>query len=370
MKVPFADLVSMHADLRGAFEEAIGEVFDTGAFILGPAVEQFEEAFAKASGRKYCVGVNSGTSALHLALLVAGVGPGDEVITTPHTWISTSWAVSYCGATPVFADVDPDTGNLDPTQVAAAITSKTKALLPVDLYGNPADLVAFEDLAKRHGLALVDDACQAHGALLGSRLVGSFGTSACFSFYPGKNLGAAGEGGAIVTDDLDAANRMRRLRNHAQAGAHEHLEIGYNYRMEGLQGAVLGAKLPSLDGWNNQRREAAARYAELLSGLAGVTQPFVTPGADPNWHLYVVRVAERSTVASRMQANGIDVRFHYPTPVHLQPAYGWLGHKLGDFPVAERFAAECLSLPMFPGITEAQQEHVVEELVDAVEATL
>ena len=368
-EVPFADLVSMHADLRDSFDEAIAGVFDTGAFILGPAVEQFEQAFAKATGRSHCVGVNSGTSALHLALLVAGVGPGDEVVTTPHTWISTSWAVSYCGATPVFVDVDPATGNLDPRLVEPAITGRTKALLPVDLYGNPADLPAFESLATRHGIALVDDACQAHGARLGGRPVGSFGTSACFSFYPGKNLGAAGEGGAIVTDDADAAERMRRLRNHAQAGPHEHLEIGYNYRMEGLQGAVLGAKLAFLEGWNDQRREAAARYATMLEGVAGVVRPTVTPGADPNWHLYVVRVGEREEVASRMQAIGIDVRFHYPTPVHLQPAYAFLGHKPGAFPVAERFAAECLSLPMFPGITAAQQERVVDALIAAVEVT-
>lgn len=367
MEVPFADLVSMHADLRGAFDEAIAGVFDTGAFILGPTVERFEDSFAAAIGRSHCVGVNSGTSALHLALLAAGVGPGDEVVTTPHTWISTSWAVSYCGATPVFADVDPATGNLDPMAAAAAITPRTKALLPVDLYGNPADLPAFERLAMHHGIALVDDACQAHGARLEGRPVGSFGTSACFSFYPGKNLGAAGEAGAVVTDDAEAAERMRRLRNHAQASAHEHVEIGYNYRMEGMQGAILGAKLASLEGWNDLRREAAARYADLLEGVVGVRAPSVTPGADPNWHLHVVRVANRGEVAKRMHARGIDVRFHYPTPVHLQPAYAFLGHRKGEFPVAESFAAECLSLPMFPGISPAQQERVVEELVAAVE---
>lgn len=369
MKVPFADLVSMHKDLQAGFDEAIEEVFNAGSFILGPAVEQFEESFAKASGREHCVGVNSGTSALHLALLAAGVGPGDEVITTPHTWISTSWAVSYCGATPVFADVDPKTGNLDPAATAAAITQKTKALLPVDLYGNPADLVVFESLAEQNGIALVDDACQAHGSRLGDRLVGSFGTSACFSFYPGKNLGAAGEGGAIVTDDADMAARMRRLRNHAQAGAHEHVEIGYNYRMEGLQGAVLGVKLPYLDGWNNQRRQAAAVYNQMLESIEGAMAPIITPGADPNWHLYVVRVANRESVATRMQENGIDVRFHYPTPVHLQPAYSFLGHTRGSFPEAERYAGECLSLPMYPGITPAQQERVIEELALAVEVS-
>lgn len=366
IEIPFADLVSMHAELRGTFEEAMGEVFDTGAFILGPSVERFEQAFAKAVGRKHCIGVNSGTSALHLALLVSGVGPGDEVVTTPHTWISTSWAISYCGATPVFADVDPETGNLDPELAAAAVTPKTKAVLPVDLYGNPADLPTFEKFASAHGVTLVDDACQAHGSRLNGREVGSFGSSACFSFYPGKNLGAVGEAGAIVTDDEDVAARMRRLRNHGQAGAHEHLEIGFNYRMEGLQGAILGAKLPLLERWNNQRREAAARYTALLDGMAGVVAPSVTPGGDPNWHLYVVRVRDRDEVARRMHSKGIDVRFHYPTPVHLQPAYSFLGHKPGSFPIAESFAAECLSLPMFPGITESQQQRVAEELEVAV----
>lgn len=365
--VPFVDLVAMHEGLREGFEQAIAEVLDTGSFILGPAVERFEQAFAKLVGRRHCVGVNSGTSALHLALLSAGVGPGDEIITTPHTWISTSWAISYCGATPVFVDVDPSTGNLDPSLVDSAVTSRTRALLPVDLYGNPADLVALEQIAVRHDLKLIDDACQAHGARLVERPVGSFGTSACFSFYPGKNLGALGEAGAVVTDDEESAERMRRLRNHAQGEAHHHLEIGFNYRMEGMQGAVLGVKLDSLEGWNNQRRQAAARYNEMLDATNGVVLPAVTPGADPNWHLYVVRVDEREAVSKRMQSNGIDVRFHYPTPVHLQPAYEFLGYTRGSLPVAESFAGECLSLPMFPGITSSQQERVVEELVAAVE---
>lgn len=368
MSVPFLDLRQVHAPIADEMLAAIGEVVESGAFVLGPAVERFEQAFAAAVGRRHCIGVNSGTSALHLALLAAGVRPGDEVVTTPHTFIATSWAISYCGARPVFADVDPATGNLDPDAAAAAITSRTTAVLPVDLYGNPADLPAFERLASQHGIALVDDACQAHGARLGGRPVGSFGSSACFSFYPGKNLGAAGEGGAIVTDDDDAAERMRRLRHHAQAEAHRHVELGFNYRMEGVQGAVLATKLPHLDGWNDQRRAAAARYDELLASVPGVVGPTVTPGAEPNWHLYVVRVQDRDAVESSMQAKGVDVRFHYPTPVHLQPAYADLGHRPGDLPVAEAFAAQCLSLPMFPGITPSQQEVVVDALRSAVEA--
>jgi dTDP-4-amino-4,6-dideoxygalactose transaminase len=361
VNVPFVDLSTVHRPLEAELLDSIGGILSTGAFILGPAVERFEEAFAAATGRRHCVAVNSGTSALHLALLAAGVGPGDEVVTTPHTWISTSWAISYCGATPVFAEIDPATGNLDPAAAEAAITDRTAALLPVDLYGNPADLPGFEAVAARHGIALVDDACQAHGARLDGRPVGSFGQFACFSFYPGKNLGAAGEGGAIVTDDDAAATRMRNLRNHAQVEAHVHDEIGFNYRMEGMQGAVLAAKLPHLDGWNDARRAAAANYLDRLDGVA-VEAPASTPGADPNWHLFVVRHEERDRVAKEMQAQGIDVRFHYPTPVHLQPAYASLGHRPGAFPLAEAFAASCLSLPMFPGITADQQDAVIAAL--------
>jgi dTDP-4-amino-4,6-dideoxygalactose transaminase len=366
VKVPFLDLSLLHAELQEALLGAVTEVIQTGAFVLGPAVERFEGAFAEAVGREHCVAVNSGTSALHLALLGAGVGPGDEVVTTPHSWISTTWAISYCGATPVFADVDPATGNLDPSAAAAAVTDRTAAILPVDLYGNPCDLPAFEALARRHGIALVDDACQAHGATLDGRPVGSFGSSACFSFYPGKNLGAVGEGGAVVTDDASLAARLRALRNHAQAPAHHHGEIGFNYRMEGVQGAALAVKLPHLDAWNDQRRVAAARYAELLAGVAGVTAPFANPAGNPNWHLYVVRTPGRDGVLAAMHRSGVDARVHYPTPIHLQPAYAHLGLGPGSFPVAEGFMAECLSLPMFPGITEEQQGVTVAALADAV----
>jgi dTDP-4-amino-4,6-dideoxygalactose transaminase len=368
VKVPFFDLKAQLASIRPELDAVTHGIFDEGAFVLGEAVRRFEVAFADYTGREHCVGTNSGTSALHLALLAAGVGPGDEVVTTPHTWVSTSWAISYCGATPVFADVDPRTGNLDPARAERALGRKTKALLPVDLYGNPADLEAFEDIAMRHGIPLIEDAAQAHGARLRGRPAGSFGLLSCFSFYPGKNLGAAGEGGSVVTDDAALAERMRRLRDHSQEGRHHHVEIGFNYRMEGLQGAVLQVKLRHVGAWNDARRAAAASYAELICELDGVRLPVPTEGADPVWHLYVIRVANRAAVAGRLAERGVGCAVHYPTPVHRQPAYAGLGHAPGSFPHAEFFAAECLSLPMFPEITPEQQSHVATALHEAAKA--
>lgn len=366
MNVPFVDLRAQLASVRAEIDASISQVLDDQAFILGDAVTRFEDAFASYTRRRYCIGLNSGTSALHLALLVAGVGAGDEVVTTPLTWISTAWAISYCGARPVCADVDPHTGNLDPAAAERAITAKTKALLPVDLYGNPSDLVALEDVARRHGIPLVEDAAQAHGARLLGRPAGSWGLFSCFSFYPSKNLAAAGEAGAVVTDDAGLAERLRQLRDHAQAKRHHHVEIGFNYRLDGLQGAVLGVKLRHLDRWNAARCAAATRYHELLTDIPGVIRPHPTPGAKPVWHLYVVRVPHRDRVAKLLAERGVGVGIHYPTPVHLQPAYASLGYRRGDLPVAERFAAQCLSLPMFAEITAAQQAYVAEALRDAV----
>jgi dTDP-4-amino-4,6-dideoxygalactose transaminase len=367
VRVPFVDLTGLHAPIDTELDDALAEVRSTGSYILGPAVERFEAALADYVGRRHCVAVNSGTSALHLALLVAGVTAGDEVVTTPLTWISTSWAISYCGAQPVFADVDPATGNLDPAEVEQAITPRTRAILPVDLYGNPVELRSFEELTARHGIALVDDACQAHGARLDDRMVGSFGDLACLSFYPGKNLGAAGEGGAVVTDDDEHAARLRRLRNHGQSERHRHVEVGFNYRMEGMQGAVLSVKLRHLDKWNEQRAAAARRYHELLVDAPCVRLPAVTVGGVPNWHLYVVRVANRDHVARALESAGIEVGVHYPVPVHLQEAYAQLGHREGDFPHAESIARECLSLPLYPGITPEQQAFVADSLRAATE---
>jgi len=367
LRVPFLDLAAQYAPIRSEVESAINAVLDTGAFALGPTVDQFEAEFAEYVGAKHCVGLNSGTSALHLALLAAGVGPGDEVITTPHTWISTSWGISYAGATPVYVDVDRATGNLNPSNVEAAITSRTKVILPVDIYGSPADHAAFEEIARRHDLRLIDDAAQAHGASLNGRPIGSFGFATCWSFYPGKNLGAAGEGGAVVTDDPEVAARIRSLRDHAQVGRHNHVEVGFNARMDGLQGAVLSVKLKYLDDWNDSRRKAAARYEQLFANVDGVVIPSSIPGAEPSWHLFVIRVQERDALAEAFADAGIGSGVHYPTPVHLQPAYAHLGYRPGSFPVAEAFAAKCISLPMFPEITPEQQQHVADVTVHWME---
>jgi dTDP-4-amino-4,6-dideoxygalactose transaminase len=366
MKVPFLDLEAQLTPIRAELRQAIDWVLDHTSFVLGPAVAAFEEQFAVATGRRHCIGVNSGTSALHLALLAAGVGPGDEVVTTPLTWISTSWAISYVGARPVYADVDLATGNLDPEAAEQAIGPRTKALLPVDLYGQPADLTRFETLANRYGIALIEDAAQSHLAALHGRPAGSFGDQACFSFYPSKNLGAVGEAGAVVTDDDDLATRIRRLRDHAQDGRHHHSEVGYNYRMEGLQGAVLGVKLRHLQKWTDGRRAVAARYQDLLSNVDGVKVPSVADGADPAWHLYVVRSETRDVLATELASDGIGSGVHYPTPVHLQPAYAHLGHRPGAFPNAERFAATCLSLPIYAELSPSAQEYVVDRVRAAV----
>ncbi len=366
MNVPYLDLPAQHESIRDELEAAIRPVFERAHFILGPAVEEFEAAFATYVGRRHCVGVNSGTSALHLALLAAGLREGDEVVTSPFTFIATAWAISYCGATPRFADIDPETGCLDPAATERAVTAKTRVVMPVDLYGNPADLDAFTDLAARRNLVFIDDACQAHGSTFQGRPVGSYGAAACFSFYPGKNLGAAGEAGALVTDDADWAAHAQRLRNHGQRGRYEHGEVGFNYRMDGIQAAVLSVKLRHLDEWNLKRRQAASRYADLLADVPGLRLPALTDSSQTNWHVYAVRVPGRDRVAATLRARGIETGIHYPIPVHLQPAYRSLGYEPGAFPRAEAFAAECLSLPIFPGITVGQQEQVAEALHAAV----
>ena len=291
MNVPFLDLKEQNRRIWPELQQALDGVVSQAQFILGPAVDRFESAFAAYLGARFCVGLNNGTSALHMALRACDVGPGDEVITTPHTWISTTWAISYVGAKPVFVDIDPLTYNLNPALVEKAVTPRTKALLPVHLYGQSCDLDPLCRIAGKHGLALIEDAAQAHGTAYRGRRVGTLGRIGCFSFYPGKNLGAFGEGGAVVTDDEQAAQRIRRLRDHAQQGRHHHVELGYNTRMEGIQGAVLEVKLRHLDAWNAARRRSAARYCQLLAGTPGLQLPAVP--ADPEshiWHLFVVLV--------------------------------------------------------------------------------
>ena len=363
-RVPFLDIKAQNLSIAAELQRAMGEVIAQAQFILGPAVERFEKAFASYLGVRHCVGVDNGTSALHLALLAGGIGPGDEVITTPHTWISTSWAISYAGAKPVYVDIDPQTYNLNADLVAAAITPRTRAILPVHLYGQTCELAKLREIAGSRNLLLIEDAAQAHGALVEGRKAGSLGTAGCFSFYPGKNLGAFGEAGAVVTDDEALAERVRRLRDHAQAGRHNHIEIGYNCRMEGLQGAVLDVKLRHLDGWNAARRRHATRYTELLADVSDLTLPVATEPQRHVWHLYVVLLekADRQKVQQSLAHRGIATAVHYPMLVPFQPAYGSLGYRKGDFPVAERVAACCLSLPMFAELTDEQIEYVAMSL--------
>jgi dTDP-4-amino-4,6-dideoxygalactose transaminase len=368
LNVPFLDIRQQNQSIWPELQEALDEVTSKAQFILGPAVQRFETAFAAYLGRRSCVGLNSGTSALHMALQACDVGPGDEVITTPHTWISTSWAISYVGATPVFVDIDPITYNVDPKLVEKAITPRTRALLPVHLYGQACDLDALGRIADEHGLVLIEDAAQAHGARWDGRRVGSFGRVACFSFYPGKNLGAFGEGGAVVTDDEELAGRIRCLRDHAQDGRHHHVELGHNTRMEGIQGAVLDVKLRHLDAWNAARSQHAERYRELLADVPGIEPPMAPEPGSHVWHLFVVLVegVDRDRLRAELWQRGVASGVHYPTPVPLQPAYGHLGHRPGDFPVAEDVMRRCLSLPMFPEMTEEQITGTVAALAESM----
>lgn len=365
IRVPFMDLKAQAAFVREEALAAFASIFDSAGYILGPHVTAFEEAFAAYCGVRHCVAVNTGTSALHLALLGAGVGRGDEVITVPLTFVATTWAISYAGATPVFVDVDETTGLMDVSQVEAAVTRHTKAILPVHLYGQPCDLAPLMELADKHGLKLIEDAAQAHGAAYRGQPVGGFGQSGCFSFYPGKNLGAAGEGGAVVTNDDALAAHYRRLRDHAQPQRYHHTELGFNYRMDALQGALLGIKLRHLAAWTDRRRELAARYLELLADLP-IDLPVVAPGRDPVWHLFVIRHPDRDGLRAALDKAGVQTGLHYPVPVHLQPAYEFLCHRRGAFPAAERFARECLSLPLYPEMTHHHQDAVVEALSQAL----
>jgi dTDP-4-amino-4,6-dideoxygalactose transaminase len=369
MNVPFLDAVGQDIALRGQILERFSDICVSGRFALGPAVEEFERAFAAYCEAAECVCVNSGTSALHLALRCLDVGPGDEVITTPLTFVATAWAITYVGAKPVFVDVDPRTRTLDPALLDAAITSRTRAILPVHLYGQPADLDPILAIAHCHRIPVVEDACQAHGAHYGRQRVGALGAAGCFSFYPGKNLGAYGEGGALVTNDRDLAAQARVLRDHGQRQRYHHETVGYNYRMDALQGAVLSVKLPHLDGWNRSRRGHAAHYRELLSGTNRLVLPELAGDREHVFHLFVVEVDQRDQIARELNQAGIQTGLHYPVPVHLQPAYQNLRLSRGSFPQAERIARRCLSLPLFPHLTDQQVRYVCDCLLAALDST-
>ena len=307
--------------------------------------------------------MNSGTSALHIAMLLLNVGRDDEVITTPYTFAATSWCISYVGARPVYVDIDDATFNLDPKLVEKAITPRTKAILPVHLYGHPYDIDALHAVAAKHNLPVVEDAAQAHGATWRAKVIGTFGAVSCFSFYPAKNLGAFGEGGALVTNDDALAARARALREHGSSVRYHHDEVGFNYRMEGLQGAVLGVELKHLPAWTEARRRLARRYDELLAATP-LRLPRETDGAESAWHLYVVRHPRRDELKQHLDAHGVGNAIHYPLPLHLQKCYASLGHKPGDFPVAERACQEVLALPFFPAMTEAQQQRAAAVITD------
>ncbi len=355
--IPFVDLRRQYLDLKADIDAAVMRVLDTGQFVLGPEVEAFEKEFATLCMADAGIAMNSGTSALHLALLAAGVGPGDEVITVPFTFVATTAAICYTGATPVFVDVNPETFTMDVTQIEKAITKKTKAILPVHLYGQPADMDPIMSIAQRYGLVVIEDACQAHGAQYKGRAVGAIGDAGCFSFYPGKNLGAYGEGGIVVTNRADFEKSMRMLRDWGAEKKYHHVLKGYNYRMEGMQGAILRVKLRHLADWTRARRDHAAVYGKLLVN-SGVQTPIEAPYAKHVYHVYAVRTTDRISLQRSLQANGVSTGIHYPIPVHLQPAYADLGHGVGSFPESERAANEVLSLPMFPELSQTQIEQV------------
>lgn len=361
--IPFLDLVTQHAELEPQLMRAVHRVISSAQFTLGPETAAFEQALAEFCGCEHAVAVNTGTSALHLALLAAGVGPGDEVITVPATFVATVAAIQYAGATPRLVDIDPVTWTMDPDKLEAAITSRTRAIIPVHLHGRLADMDAILAVARAHDLVVIEDAAQAIGARCAGGRAGALGDLGCLSFYPGKNLGACGEGGAVTTDRADLALRLRRLRDWGQSRKYLHAEKGFNYRMDELQAAMLSVKLPHLERWNQARRAAACQYDRLLA-QAGVATPAPAHGDGHVYHVYAVRLEDRDAVRANLSPE-VGVNIHYPVPVHLQPAYADLGYARGDFPVAERLADETLSLPMFPGITEAQIDAVCGHLAEA-----
>lgn len=362
--IPFVDLKAQYHSMKAEIDAAVLGVLESTQFVLGNEVAAFEEEFARYCGAQHGIAVNSGTSALHLSLLAAGIGPGDEVITTPFTFVATAAAIRYTGARPVYVDIDAGSFNIDPTRIEAAITERTRAILPVHLYGQPADMDAIREIAIRRNLITIEDACQAHGAEYRGRRVGGIGDLGCFSFYPGKNLGAYGEGGMVVTNDDNYARQIRMQRDWGQESRYHHVLPGYNYRMEGMQGAILRVKLRHLDAWTDARRDHARRYAALLAG-ARVQAPQELPYARHVYHVYAIRSAERDALQAALQTGGIQTGIHYPIPVHLQPAYADPQFQAGDFPHAEQAAREVLSLPMFAELTDEQIRIVADAVNEA-----
>ena len=363
MKVPFMDLAAHQAPFRSAYLRAVEQVIDSGAYAGGPFVERFEQEFAAYCGTRTAVGVGSGTEALWLTMLAMGIGPGDEVITVPMTFVATVEAIRFTGARPVFVDIDPMTYTMDPAAVERAVTVRTKAIMPVHLFGQPAAMRPLVEIARRHRLRVIEDAAQAHGAEYAGEKAGSLGDAGCFSFYPGKNLGAFGEAGAVTTDDERLAQRLRALRDHGQSKKYQHEVLGWNARMDGIQAAVLSAKLPHLDAWNHARRGNSLHYRRALSGIREITLPAEALATGHAWHIHAVRARGRQGLLKWFQQEGIGYGLHYPVPVHLQPACRDLGYQTGDFPVSEQCADEFVSLPIGPELNQASLDQVISALV-------
>ncbi len=361
MNVPFLDLKAQYVQIKDEVHAALNHVMETSAFVLGKAVEDFEKAFAAHHGAKHCVATSCGTSALHVALLAMGIGPKDDVIVPVNTFIATAEAVSHCGARPVFVDMHDEDYCIDPEKIVRALTPQTKAIIPVHLFGQPAEMDRISAIATEHGLKVLEDCAQAHDAEYKGRKVGTFGVAGAFSFYPGKNLGAYGEGGAVLTNDEELATKVRLLRDHGSAKKYFHDMVGYNYRMHGFQGAVLGVKLKYLVAWTDARRRIAKRYEQLLADR-GVLVKQAKPHVRHVYHLFVIRVKNRDKVAAILKDQGVTTGIHYPIPLHLTGAYAPLGYRKGDFPVAEAAAAEVLSLPMYAELTNDMIEYVVARL--------
>ena len=360
--IPLVDLRAQHREIIDELTAEVRLVIENAQFILGPKVAALERDFAEYCGVAHAVAVNSGTSAIHLALLAAGVGRGDEVITVPHTFVATVAAIRYTGATPVFVDVRPDTLTMDPAQLRDAITPRAKAIIPIHLYGHPADMDPILAIAREHTLTVIEDSAQAHGAAYHGARTGSLGHLGCFSFYPSKNLGACGEGGIITTNNDDSAKQLRMFRDWGAETKNVHVLRGYNYRLEGIQGAILTVKLRRLEAWNDRRRQIAEMYRVGLAGT-GITLPIELPAHRHVYHLYVVRTKNRRQLQDRLKTAGIETGIHYPTPVHLQPAHSDLKYRAGAFPISENAAETILSLPMFPELRDEQVQAVIDAVV-------
>ena len=371
MKIPFLDLKAQYSSIKNEINPAIQNILDNTSFILGKAVSDFEINFAKAHNVKYCSAVSSGTDGNHLVLWALGIKPGDEVIIPADTFIATAWGATLCGAVPLFVDCHPQSYNLDPAKLEKAITKKTKAIVAVHLYGQPADMDPINEIAKKHNLIVVEDCAQSHLAEYKNKKTGGLASAASFSFYPGKNLGAYGEGGAVTTNDEKLAVKFKMMREHGSSQKYCHELYGHNYRMEGIQGAVLNVKLKYLDKWTNERRRVAKKYNECLKDLKQITLPFEMDYAKHVYHLFVIQVkskdknntsAARNELQKFLEDNGVSTGLHYPVPLHMQPCFSSLGYKKGDFPVSEQLAETGLSLPVFPELTDIQVEYVSEKI--------